>query len=71
MNVRSRVFAIVLSGFALSGCVPRNLTVTCVMPPLPAELDKDPPPPGWFTQELDRIVTSGQNSTDSPAVPTN
>ena len=69
MNVRLRICGIVLSAFGASACVPTPVQVTCVFPPLPAELDKDPPPPGWFSRELDRILD--QTSTPSPAAPTN
>ena len=69
MNAKLLTCGIVLSLVALCGCVPRQLTVTCVMPPLPPELNTDPPPVGWFTQELGRILDQG--STPSPDAPTN
>jgi hypothetical protein len=54
---------------ALSGCAS---SPTC--PPLPADLARDLPPPGWFQAEMERIIKKGQtlpqNSQNSPDEPT-
>lgn len=68
MNASLRACAIALC-VALSGCAARPVVVECRFPPLPAELDRDPPPPGWFSLELGRILDRSYST--SPAEPTN
>ena len=60
MNRNLLLLGITLSG--LFGCAP--LQITCKVPMPPEELVKEPPPPGWFQDQLDKILD--RVSTHSP-----
>lgn len=63
-----KLFGTVLCLFALFGCAPHKSL--CRYPAPPPELMRPAPPPGSFQAELDRVVTSGQTSTERPSGPT-
>ena len=65
MNRKLLTFALALLSVALFGCAP--VQVTCRMPELPPALAEPPPPPNWFQDQLNSILSP---YLTSPAEPT-
>lgn len=62
-----RACAIVLSILGLSGCASNPPPALCPeRPPLPADLAAPLPPEGWFSQQVELILTCGRDPTSDP-----
>lgn len=71
MNLRPYALPALLLPLALFGCAGNPPQPECRYQPLNPDLRQPPPPPGWFRQELERILALGLTSDpDSAPLPT-